>query len=628
MPHANAFAIVAFDRFDKTRAETAAHEARAAETGLTLAWLDPDRRVALARPKDAAGAPGILRRDTPAGPVVLVALPIRAGAGDEARDAETMMEAWLAHGAECLTRGGPDMSLVVWDGRDGSIFAARDRLGRRRLFHTEPPATHFAVGDDFALMRALAGPALTPSARHVAGFVVGVATDCTSTSLNGLTKLAPARRLLLAPDAALPALATHWTLDAKGPYAGADSVTRFRELFADAVRKDTEGRGQVAAMLSGGLDSSSVACVAARQFAEAGRPPLPVLSVVFDKSPEHSERPWIEAVLRDRAMTPHFVSADDHDPLHGFSEALDEQEGLFHGPGLILSKLALRAGREAGFDIILDGHGGDEVVTYGFRRLSKLARRRQWGALWHETRGASSLLGKHSRLREFFTYALGNSWQFQRLRRAIRERTGVDVMGWAGNSALGAIQAPRAFLNDDFIEANDIAGLIGDYWKAYHVFSGDEQVIHAADLSAPNQALGRDMVAMNGAAEGLDIRFPFFDVALMEHCVSLPVEDKMRDGWTRWIMRTAMEGILPPEVQWRRNKLEFSIHLGRGLLRHNRAFLDAAIVDDAFGLGRHFKMEPIRQAWETMKREGDGAGSSAIQPVWQAAALAVWLRKF
>jgi hypothetical protein len=52
----------------------------------------------------------------------------------------------------------------------------------------------------------------------------------------------------------------------------------------------------------------------------------------------------------------------------------------------------------------------------------------------------------------------------------------------------------------------------------------------------------------------IEMRYPFWDKRMIEFCLSLPPEQKIKKGWTRMIMRRAMEGILPPEIQWRPGK--------------------------------------------------------------------------
>jgi asparagine synthase (glutamine-hydrolysing) len=99
---------------------------------------------------------------------------------------------------------------------------------------------------------------------------------------------------------------------------------------------------------------------------------------------------------------------------------------------------------------------------------------------------------------------------------------------------------------------------------------------HLAGLGNPLYQSTLEIADRCAAAFGLEARYPFFDRRLIEFCLGVPSEQKFAHGWTRWTMRRAMEGVLPPEIQWRGNKANLGPNYRRQLSRADAPVLDRA----------------------------------------------------
>ena len=126
------------------------------------------------------------------------------------------------------------------------------------------------------------------------------------------------------------------------------------------------------------------------------------------------------------------------------------------------------------------------------------------------------------------------------------------------------------------------------------------------------------------AAFGIEARFPFFDVRLVEFCLALPSDQKLRDGWTRSIERLAMEGILPSAVQWRRDKTNLFPHFIDALLRHEGAILDRIVLAPSVELARYVDIDALRSAYARYRRRPMEDDALAV---WRAVTLALWLEQ-
>jgi asparagine synthase (glutamine-hydrolysing) len=134
------------------------------------------------------------------------------------------------------------------------------------------------------------------------------------------------------------------------------------------------------------------------------------------------------------------------------------------------------------------------------------------------------------------------------------------------------------------------------------------------------------MADKSAAAFGLEARYPFFDRRLIEFCLALPDEQKLAGGWSRLVFRRAMEGILPPEVQWRSNKGNLSPNFHRTLRASPAAFLDDAAVGR---LAPYVDMAALRAMRERYHAGGlRGTRSTDGQVLFRTIVLANWLLKF
>jgi asparagine synthase (glutamine-hydrolysing) len=131
-----------------------------------------------------------------------------------------------------------------------------------------------------------------------------------------------------------------------------------------------------------------------------------------------------------------------------------------------------------------------------------------------------------------------------------------------------------------------------------------------------------EVLDKTSAGQGIDLRFPFADRRLVEHSLALPAEVKQRDGWDRWVLRSAMEGRLPDPVRWRRGKGDLLPNLGHVMRTIGRRRLADELEDPDGPLARFVD----RDALDTQLRRFDAGDSEPVAPLWTAACASAWLR--
>jgi asparagine synthase (glutamine-hydrolysing) len=314
-------------------------------------------------------------------------------------------------------------------------------------------------------------------------------------------------------------------------------------------------------MLSGGLDSSSIVCMARQLLGQAGGQPLHTFSAIFDDVPECDERPYIQAVMAGGGLIDHYIHPDQISPLADLERMLWHADEPFHTPNLFMHWALYASAQSAGARIMLDGIDGDTTVSHGLAYLPELIRTGHWRQAAAETRGLARYFGASPGrvlakmgLRPLMPLALRRAF------RVVRRRP----------SPLDDVDVP---LSADFVQ------------RAH--FLEHPQLRASRDTPRPRtqredhwHSLSRGLIPYvleisdrAAAAFGIEPRNPFYDRRLVEYCLALPGSQKLNQGWPRMVLRRAMAGVLPDEVRWRRGKADLSPNFRHGLTTFERARL-------------------------------------------------------
>ena len=539
--------------------------------------------------------------------------------GSEFSDSALIAAAYRRWGEECPAHLLGDFAFALWDDEQRRLFCARDHFGVKPFYYSVAGGD-FAFGSEIKALFALPNVSQSIDEARIADFLVGLPPESPATFYDGIFSLSAAHSLSV--EGGRLNLRRYWRLK-PSTLAEADHADEFLSIFTAAVECRMRSTGPVGAMLSGGLDSSAIACVAAPLVARDQSQALPAFSIVFDATPKWNERPFIEAVLAQGPFDPTFVAADNYAPFKDFDALLGEQDGVFPAPGLAVSRTLYRAAADRGVRVLLNGHGGDEVVSHGEGRLRELAEANRWGALWREARGLAAVDGEPAwpiLAAHFENYGPG-----RHLRPARRIAAGALRRLRMRHGAPGG-PSLLALVNPGLAARTDLAARYRETKVAAATTNASESERHRQVLSSPMTACAFEVLDKAAASAGIELRYPFFDKRLVEFCIGLPSVEKLNGGWSRLILRRAMQGILPPAIQWRRDKLDFSPHIIRGLLAHHAALLER-ILDDADGVGRYVELPAATAAYERVRERKEAANGADVQAVWRTAALSLWLRR-
>jgi asparagine synthase (glutamine-hydrolysing) len=521
-----------------------------------------------------------------------------------ASPAQLVAAAWRARGEDCTDLFDGDFAFALHDAARGVLVCARDPFGVRPLYYRSARG-RFAFASSIAALREVLGEDLALSDRSVADFVLGRVTNAHGTFHEGIRRLPAAHRIAVRTGEEGPS--RYWRL-APDPDAAREPNPgrRFRDLFERAIERRTRRAARPAALLSGGLDSSSIACVA-----RAGQDgPLPAYSMFFSEPERCNERRFIDAVLDRGGFAPTIMSRDDYRPFARIEALLEAMDGPVLAPNLAcMDPLVARAAAE-GTDVLLDGHGGDEVVSHGYGRLDDLARAGDWIGLWREAAAAADNFGKPTA---------------QLVRSIARRHPRFDAR--VMTKALGLVApGPQARGSRPHLLARDFIERCGSLKRAPATPPGmGEQAQHLATLDDPLQSYAFEVLARFYRSHGIEPRFPFWDRDLVRFCVGLPASAKLAGGWSRLVLREAMRGVIPEEVRLRRDKVDFAYPLARGMVRHHDAMI-RDLLEGGGGIEDYVDLAGARQVYAGIAADPSRARGPDVQQVWRIVTLAVWLR--
>jgi asparagine synthase (glutamine-hydrolysing) len=519
----------------------------------------------------------------------------------EVSDADILLRAF-ERDEDSASRLTGDFAFAVRDAERDALSLARDPFGVKPLYYTHLPGRLFAFASDIEALLTL--PEVTREvdedevARHL---LIPIGVDPAAAYFRQVRKVLPGH--LLRVSARGVEEKRYWDLDdehelrlaSPGEYGEA-----IREAFTEAVRVRLRSRTAVAAMLSGGIDSSSIACVAARLLAGSGRP-LHTLSAVYPDVPASDERAHIDAILARIDAVPHFLAADETDPIAEIDRMNRLLGGASWGINLYLNWELFGVAAAAGAGVVLDGFDGDATISHGRAWLSELAIAGRWWKLARASIPYSRRRGEPA-LTEYLALVRFGRGRRRRLAEGPREvRTSMPE-----ESAI----AP------DFARRFEARSMRSDPVST-------ERQAHARALTGSTLAEALGWIEACGAGRGVEVRFPFFDRRLAELAVSLPPDQKLRGGWSRFAMRSAMEGILPPSIQWREDKADLRPGWAHAYRARQGGRVAALLAEPGPTVERYIDGGRLRLLHQRFL--AGTATPHEERMMWRALSLALWL---
>jgi asparagine synthase (glutamine-hydrolysing) len=458
-------------------------------------------------------------------------------------DTESILHGWREWGLGVLERMKGMFAFALWDRTRGELLLARDRLGEKPILYGALPDGTLAFGSEMAALLALPEmPRRLDEAALDDVLALGYIPD--PQSIYRDIRRLPAGHFLLLRQGEPLSLAPrrYWQAPRQAVAAPADAPAELARRLDAAVRAQLMSDVPLGAFLSGGVDSSAVVACAARAVAEAGTGPLATFTIGFEGSED--ERPAAAALAARLGLAAH-AEAGTVD----YVAAARQQAALFGEPfgdhSAVPTLMVCRLARQH-VTVALSGDGGDEVFAgyrrYRFHAMAEAARRllpagmrRQvigrLAAVYPKLDRAPRWLRAKSTLTEI---SLDSALGYYRTVCKLHEERRRGLYAPTLRAALdGHDPAARIVALMDECDPDD-ALLQAQYADLHSYLPGDILV-------------KTDRMAM---AVSLELRPPILDHELVEFGLSLPAALKLKDGFGKHVLRSAMAPLLPHDLLW------------------------------------------------------------------------------
>ncbi|MDM5263036.1 asparagine synthase-related protein [Sulfurovum sp. XTW-4] len=471
-------------------------------------------------------------------------------------------------GNDLLSHLGGDFSFVLYDSENKYYFCARDPLGVKSLYFTKTEDGYKFSSNIDELLN-LPHMQKKPNLKSMRTMLYQRTVDYTDTMYEGIYRLPPGHILTIKDGKEY--LERYWypeKIKINYEITKDEATKKFIKFFSHAIEKRVSNLDKTAFEVSGGLDSSSVVSVLSQSIT-----PYKIDSYSMDfKGLECDEGKYVDSILEKYHLHHQKISTSklDYKKIYSLNNLYKISPNWPITLTFAMSLPMLEKMKTDGKRIVITGQGGDHLFTGTPYILYDLFRRFKFFTLYRELK--------------FYP----KPWSVIKayiIKPLLGERV-IDVI-----KVLLGKNETNPFLKEGS-EIEDLSQVVGMKNPAYQ---NDLDMITSAFYST----------VMDGnlfhAAEnhfGIEYRHPYFDLELVEFALSLPPEMKYKQRTIKWILRKAMDGILPDKIRDRKDKAEFSEPI--------RQQIDAidlgALLDDPYivklGLIEQSLIDKYRQEYE------------------------------
>lgn len=519
-------------------------------------------------------------------------------------DTELIRAAYLRWGDRCPEHFLGDFAFVIWEPKERRLFGASDPLGVRPLYYWRT-GSRLLVSPDLSHLLGNPGVPRRIDPIAVSDYLAAIASEPERTFFQDVHRLPPGHSMTATPEGIR--LHRYWDIDPKHRLEyrrEEDYAAHFLELLRQSVRDRLPEEGVTGVAVSGGLDSTSVAAVAAREMRSRGSGSLLACSFVFNQLSECDERPYIQDLATNLGLETAFIDAerfwflgDDQAYVPPADTPMMSWESPF--------RQLLGALRERGGRVLLTGHGADDLLLGS--RLAYADRFRR---------------GDLRVVQEIWSYSRGRRYGWRPFYKLLAEP-------WLGSAA----PALRRILNrsrtrpapewiaPDFARETRLAERLAEAERGPERKTAFHQMYERL-IARPSYHRSVFWYDRNSSPFGIEARHPFLDRRLFDFVFAVPPEALIRLGERKSLLRRAVAGILPDAVRLRPRKTQLGAFVDLSLQKEAervQKLLEAPVAAEIGWLNA----PALQKAFASYFTDEPDEARRAL---WYAITLELWLR--
>jgi len=505
----------------------------------------------------------------------------------EAGSEGAFIPGYLSNGALSLNDLNADFAVALWDGSRQQLVCARDALGVKPLYYVHQPGAFFAFATEIKALLALQEVVVSPNEHKYREYLTWPSDNVhysAETFYETIYSVLPGHYLQVTDSEVI--VQPYWVPDLdrfsqlNRPEAYAEL---FNEYFTTAIEARMKAKKRVGAHLSGGLDSSSVTCVAQSLLQQQNRPSLQTFNIDTGLD-STDESIYVQSVIQQCAPE-HYTVYPEPDVFMSISKVnqLFDRPDHFIIPSSFHLSVSAKA-QELGCDCILTGHDGDSVITTGFDYLDQLIDAEDWTTLQlacqqvisHRERNLFFVsdnwfdLDDQAKLEKYILHTVGS----EVAKRFKGQRIDLFLTALLAQKQVFGLSSPAIVryciqrIKDKIVHNTLIDNALRPEFKERIrprpylstrglAASSSGKSVPVSELINTTNVLCNEQLNHIGAYYGHQYSYPFFDKQVIELGLATPQGVRFDDGRGRGLIRHGLQGILPSDIINRLTKANF-----------------------------------------------------------------------
>ncbi len=449
-------------------------------------------------------------------------------------DTEVILAAYDYYQDDCVQYFDGMFSFAIWNEKEQTLFAARDRFGEKPFFYNNDNH-RFVFASEMKALWAI-GVDKQVSNKMLSNYLitgnVQNASNNAETFYENIFEL-PAAHILKIKNQALQIL-QYWDLQKNNILKDTEEnvIQKLDELLHDSVMKRLRSDVPVGMSLSGGLDSSTLL-----HFVSQHQPKVKTFSAVFPGF-EKDESAFIKKVVTHYHVENFSITPNEKDLVDDFEKLMYHQEAPFQSSSIFAQYKVYQLAKENNIKVLLDGQGADEVFGGYLKYL-------QWYLLEQlRNKKVNTFIAQKRKLEQNFPDFIFGINHYLAAFFPSRAAKALSIRAEKSSKA-------NTYFTNEFVAFN-----AGKNYNEKPVVKTLNDILYFNTMQMGLGELLR-FADRNSMAHGCEVRLPFLNHDLVSYVFSLPSSFKIQDGFTKYILRKTMQGKLPNEIVWRKEKIGF-----------------------------------------------------------------------
>jgi len=444
-------------------------------------------------------------------------------------DTEVILAAYDFWGISCLNKFNGMWSFAIHDIEKDLILFSRDRFGIKPFYYKENEE-EFVFGSEIKQLLNSDKSNLLNENVLLESMLTHIDNHTEETYFKGIYSLPSSSYMIYDLNNNEKIIDKYYKLDINSELQNKSEdelILQFKELFSDAIKLRLRSDVVVGTSLSGGLDSSAISAIASVEFAKKSNEKF--IAINAKSIDDRNDESVFAKIVSDKLnLDLNVVMPTYEDFLKTIDDVIYTQEEPFGSPSMFMGWHVFQKARELNCTVMLNGQGSDEILL-GYER--------------------------------YFTSTLNFNKPFRQLKEIINQNK---------NSRLSLLNtfAYYIYFRSFFIRKKRLKNksLLKSKFKESKYFNFVKkssesysnpyklQQLEITELQLPHLLRYEDR---NSMRHSIETRLPFLDYRLVEFCISLPLSLKIKEGWTKYILRKGINDLLPESIVWRKNKFGF-----------------------------------------------------------------------